>query len=103
MTSNQGNQGFADILHQLVCVREDINGNGLRSDALRQERRAIAAVQVDIDRIGKPLGMRDNTRPIALTTEGAVASRDPLPIGGHAPIRTATDLELGVTFSFGQK
>lgn len=39
-------------------LREDING--LRSDALRQER-SIAAVQMDIERINTRLGLIDAT------------------------------------------
>lgn len=43
---------------QFIRLREDIHG--LRGDTLRQER-TIAAVQVDIERINKRLGLKDAT------------------------------------------
>lgn len=56
---------MADIKHtlaehseQLIRLREDIHG--LRGDALRQER-TIAAVQLNIERINKRLGLNDPT------------------------------------------
>lgn len=56
---------MADIKHtlaehseQLIRLREDIHG--LRGDALRQER-TIAAVELNIERVNKRLGLNDPT------------------------------------------
>ena len=49
-------QTLQEMKQQLFNVRDDING--LRSDLLRQER-ALAAVEVDIDRIKTRLDLSD--------------------------------------------
>lgn len=47
-----------DHSQQFIRLREDING--IRSDALRQER-SVASMQTDIERINQRLGLIDPT------------------------------------------
>ncbi len=51
-------EDIRDLKEGQIAIREDLQS--LRRDGLRQER-AIAAVQLDIERINKRLGLKDAT------------------------------------------